>query len=183
MEQNTEQDRNVKAEKAAEVSRRVQMLEVRLLESRAEQKRGDEDMGHRITLNAHVETHVDGQRLEVFPHFRLVAKRPDASPDDAFIRIEARFVIVYSLTSLDNLNADSFNAFGEGNGIYNVWPYWREFVQSTTVRMGLPPLTLPVYRVGVTRLDQQGLITHTRTSKKLTDTEELKQKGEETESL
>ncbi|HET6880440.1 MAG TPA: hypothetical protein VFI31_09810 [Pirellulales bacterium] len=25
-----------------------------------------------------------------------------------------------------------------------VWPYWREFVQSTTTRMGLPPLRVPL---------------------------------------
>jgi preprotein translocase subunit SecB len=30
------------------------------------------------------------------------------------------------------------------NGIYNIWPYWREYVQTTTSRLGLPPLTLPV---------------------------------------
>ncbi|MBX9792530.1 MAG: hypothetical protein K2Y37_26815 [Pirellulales bacterium] len=26
--------------------------------------------------------------------------------------------------------------------IFQVWPYWRQFVQSTTVRMGLPPMQL-----------------------------------------
>lgn len=178
MQENAGQDRNAKAEKAADVSQRVQMLEVRLLESRAEQNRGDEAADHKITLNAHVETHVEGKRLEVFPHFRLVAKRPDASPDDAFIRIEARFVIIYSLTELEGLTEESFNAFGEGNGIYNVWPYWREFVQSTTVRMGLPPLTLPVYRVGVTRLDQQGLIASPRAQKRLGSSDDKTPKGE-----
>jgi preprotein translocase subunit SecB len=38
------------------------------------------------------------------------------------------------------------------NGVFHVWPYWREMVQNTLARMGLPPLILPVFRVG----DQYG---------------------------
>lgn len=40
-----------------------------------------------------------------------------------------------------------FESFSTLNGTYNAWPYFREIVQSTIARMGLPPLTLPVYRV------------------------------------
>lgn len=31
--------------------------------------------------------------------------------------------------------------------ILHAWPFWREFVQSMTVRMGLPALTVPVINV------------------------------------
>lgn len=40
------------------------------------------------------------------------------------------------------------NAFAHLNGTYNAWPYVRELVQSTTARMALPPVVLPVFRVG-----------------------------------
>jgi preprotein translocase subunit SecB len=38
-------------------------------------------------------------------------------------------------------------AFAKSNGMLNVWPYWREFVQSITSRAGLPPLTVPLFRI------------------------------------
>lgn len=38
-------------------------------------------------------------------------------------------------------------AFAQINGVFNAWPYIRETVQSLTTRMGLPPLTLAVFRV------------------------------------
>jgi len=39
-----------------------------------------------------------------------------------------------------------FAAFADINGTYNAWPYVRELVQNTVVRMGLPPFVLPVYK-------------------------------------
>jgi len=37
--------------------------------------------------------------------------------------------------------------FGRTNGVYNAWPYIREAFQSLTVRLGLPPFTLPLMRL------------------------------------
>lgn len=154
-EPSTKRDSEV-AEKAKPVSERVQILEIRLLESRSEQKRFEEEASKRIMQTIQVETHLDQKhsKLVVFPHFMLLVKRHDASPEDIFVRIEARFAITYSIDPQEGLTQDNYDAFGERNGVYNAWPYWREFVQSTTVRMGLPPLTLPVFRVGVSRLEQ-----------------------------
>jgi len=157
------------AEKARPVSDRVQILEIRLLESRAEQKRSDEDLPKRMTQTIGVESHLDAKRsqLEVFPHFMLVVKRQAGSPEDLFVRIEARFALTYAITSQENLTEDNYEAFAQRNGVYNAWPYWREFVQSTTVRMGLPPLTLPVYRVGVSKLHQDTALPAPKAAKQI----------------
>jgi preprotein translocase subunit SecB len=155
LETDAQRDAEV-AEKAKPVSDRVQIIEIRMLESRAEQKRFDENLPRRMTQTIQIETHLDAERsrLEVFPHFMLVVKRHEGSPEEMFVRIEARFALTYSIGSQDNLSETNYEAFGQRNGVYNAWPYWREFVQSTTVRMGLPPLTLPVYRVGISKLQQ-----------------------------
>jgi preprotein translocase subunit SecB len=60
------------------------------------------------------------------------------------VRIQGEYELEYSIESFDQIKPENIKAFGSMNGIYNAWPYWREFVQSMTVRMGLPPLTLPV---------------------------------------
>jgi hypothetical protein len=59
-------------------------------------------------------------------------------------RIEASFDIKYSIADTTGLEKSHFEAFSRMNGVYNLWPYWREYVQNTLPRMGLPSLTLPV---------------------------------------
>lgn len=152
-ESDTQRDAEI-AQKAKPVSDRVQILEIRLLESRAEQRRFDEDLPRRMTQTIGIETHLDGSVLSVFPHFLLVVKRHEGSPEELLVRIEARFALTYALSSQQDLSEENYDAFGQRNAVYNAWPYWREFVQSTTVRMGLPALTLPVYRVGISKLQQ-----------------------------
>ena len=107
-----------------------------------------------------MDTHFDAEklRLSVYPHLKLLVKEQNSSPADFFLRIEARFVVTYTVRSDDGLTEANFDAFGERNGIYNVWPYWREFVQSITARMGLPPLTVPVFRVGTAKLKQDSAL-------------------------
>ena len=36
--------------------------------------------------------------------------------------------------------------FASRNGIFNAWPFFREFVQSTVARMGMPPLMIPLFK-------------------------------------
>jgi len=39
------------------------------------------------------------------------------------------------------------DAFARVNGVFNIWPYFRELIQSLSARMSLPPIVVPVYRV------------------------------------
>ena len=43
--------------------------------------------------------------------------------------------------------ASDLQAFAQFNATFNAWPYWREFVQSMTGRMGLPVVTVPILPV------------------------------------
>ena len=61
-----------------------------------------------------------------------------------FVRITAEFVVDYTVDKTIPFNNEAASAFGRMNGIHNVWPYWREYVQSISVRLGLPPITLPL---------------------------------------
>jgi preprotein translocase subunit SecB len=75
--------------------------------------------------------------------FVLSGKAPDGQEG---LRIEATFAALYEVESLDKFTPDQVAAFLPSIALGNVWPYWREFVQSTTVRMGLPPLRVPLLR-------------------------------------
>lgn len=152
------------------VSDRVQILEIRLLESRSEQKHFDTELPRRITTSIDVDTHFDPEklRLSVYPRLSLLVKEQNAAPEDFFLRIEARFVITYVVRSDEGLTQTNFDAFAERNGVFNVWPYWREFVQSITARMGLPPLTIPVFRVGTAKLKQESSLPPPKAVKQIT---------------
>jgi hypothetical protein len=65
------------------------------------------------------------------------------SQPDAF-KIEAEFMLAYTLPSKPS-DSDA-TAFAQQNVPFNAWPYWRELVQSTVVRMGLPAPVVPLLK-------------------------------------
>lgn len=60
--------------------------------------------------------------------------------------IKASFIAEYQLTC-DNLEREAVEEFAKVNAGYNVWPYWREYVQNMCGRMHLPIAILPLYQV------------------------------------
>lgn len=61
--------------------------------------------------------------------------------------INGRIEALYDLPNSEPPTDRQMKAFAKTNGMLNIWPYWREYVQSATLRAGLPPLTLPLFRV------------------------------------
>jgi len=83
------------------------------------------------------------------------------SPDKPVMKIEASFCISYGykapVANEDFGKGEDFEK-DEGFGdefvydhtiipISNAWPYWREFVQSMSSRMGFPALTVPLLEI------------------------------------
>lgn len=81
------------------------------------------------------------------------------SPDKVIMKIAASFCINYSFRyktpaaktnlildlTLEDIEEYSKDVIYEEeiNPILNAWPYWREFVQNMSARMGFPALTVP----------------------------------------
>jgi len=63
------------------------------------------------------------------------------------VTMKVKYALVYSVPSDFKATKAEIRSFADVNGIFNAWPYFREFVQSTSSRMDLPPIILPVYRV------------------------------------
>jgi hypothetical protein len=102
--------------------------------------------------------------LTVVAKFHLDAS-PEGSDNQIFARIDATFSIVYSLSTFEGLTEGGIKRFANMNGIYNAWPYWREFVQSTVTRMGLPALTIPVFRIAGPTKDAKSAPAKKQTSR------------------
>lgn len=77
-------------------------------------------------------------------------KPEDDIPDKAvYIEIETEFCAQYGLDcQLEEKELNpALEEFGRYNVGYHVWPYWREYVQGTCARMGIPPIPVPIYRI------------------------------------
>ena len=64
------------------------------------------------------------------------------------MRFLAIYELKYRVPSGEMFDEDSLRQFARTNALLNVWPYWREFVQTCTLRMGMPGFVLPVLRMG-----------------------------------
>lgn len=86
-----------------------------------------------------------------------VAAFDGKEPNKLVMKIEASFCTSYvknpdiRLFDDDDFDEDSLLTYAEYlgtiNPISNAWPYWREFVQSMSARMGFPALTVPLLEI------------------------------------
>jgi hypothetical protein len=69
--------------------------------------------------------------------------------DDDFVQLEisAIFEAEYQFSNHVEFNEEGMSLFLNANVPHHVWPYWREYVQSTCMRMGIAPIRIPLYRV------------------------------------
>lgn len=89
------------------------------------------------------------KRITVKIKFGIEGSDGDGTEARTILRVHACFLAIYALEPSGGgaITPEQTDAFGKVNGLFNVWPYWRELVQSITTRMALPPLTLPVLHV------------------------------------
>lgn len=96
-------------------------------------------------------THTSGdskaKHITVFVEFEMLAAPEGCGDGEKPIQIKAVLALTYDCEEVSSFDDSALEAFGKINGVYNAWPYWREFVQNTVARMGLPPLIVPTFRV------------------------------------
>ncbi|MBN2513573.1 MAG: hypothetical protein JXB18_11605 [Sedimentisphaerales bacterium] len=136
-------------DQAFKVSDQIELESVRLMKCNCEQLClvGPGPKAFEIERNASSQMNKETNRVFVTAQFKLVMFESDADRSKPFAIIGASFLLVYNAISLEKTTDEAVILFGETNGIFNAWPYWREYVQSTTTRMSLPPLTIPVFRI------------------------------------
>ncbi len=128
----------------------VEIEDVRLVEANVATKvRSPSDTGA-VDLLVNRTAEISEHQEENGTFFVVATMRAQLVPEEAkgepLVSIETSFELQYRLPEGFHVDPQTLTTFAETNGLYNVWPYWREFVQSTFVRMGLPPLVLPLLR-------------------------------------
>lgn len=76
---------------------------------------------------------------------------PNSAPDQVLLgSVVATFLVTFDEQAGPEgefLNETQRSLFGQHNVPLNVWPYWRELIQSALRRLGLPDVVLPLHRL------------------------------------
>lgn len=83
-----------------------------------------------------------GSRL-VQPEGQKPTSMSEEKDAEAMVTIEACFEAIY--VARKELEKEELEAFAANNVGYNVWPYWREYLQGTCSRMSIDPIKVPFY--------------------------------------
>lgn len=145
------------AKRAAPIARNARLLSIELSGIEAKRANGwpnehppvDVKVGQSIRHRFVPESDETPGRLFVDLTFKMKV-RPDPEEDEPELAsIACTFALTYQLNrGMPDDARDLLPAFAETNSVLHAWPYLREFVQSTTWRMGLPPLSLPLFQIG-----------------------------------
>lgn len=123
-----------------------------LIEHATEQ---DQESGDRIILRATTALTEDDPDLVVIIKMGITlppaevdfdSEEPEAELNLDGVVIDAEYRVVYKWASeqSEGTSAVDIHCFSRINSVYNIWPYWREFVHSTMMRMGLPAFMMPL---------------------------------------
>ncbi|MBS0198765.1 MAG: hypothetical protein JSR77_18615 [Planctomycetes bacterium] len=135
---------------AGEVAQRSSLVSIEMISGAFGRKEGKiESKG--LDIHSHQDFSRVGERLAATVHFAVMLNPPfvdDAENSKDAIRVEGDFKLVYIIRDLDSIPEPAFERFAKINGVYNSWPYWREFVHSAISRMNFPGLVMPVLTIG-----------------------------------
>lgn len=144
---------------ALDVSKIVELMAVRLIGSSFSSKPSALEGLKEVDIDVNIQCRTqEDEHILVFPRFLLKAKQKGKkeAEENIQVRIEAEYILIYEAKDLKNLSDESILAFANTNGIFNAWPYWREYVQSTIARLGIPNYTVPVFRLGAEEGPKKG---------------------------
>ncbi len=141
------------SEKTKQISRLIaaaQIEDIRLVEATARTRiRSVKDVGpvdFIIATSADVkERHKDGTFFVLAVIEATVV--PTESREEPVVSVKAGFELKYRLPKGLAVTRRDLSTFAKLNGVFNAWPYWREFIQNTVTRMNLPRIILPLYRL------------------------------------
>ncbi len=137
-------------ERAHRIVENTELADIRLLSFSCEQNLQEGERPKHIDNKLDVEIGLsdDLKRIRIICRLTLTAKNDIDSDEKSRFCVQATYRVMYKCAKAERPADEDLVAFGQATGMLNIWPFWREFVHSSTSRMGLPPLTLPLFRFG-----------------------------------
>jgi preprotein translocase subunit SecB len=134
---------NIAPEEYSEILKGIQLVNISLLKLNSSIDK--KNFGDKLTIDIKVEMSYEKIAGGFFSiaAYKIIAK----SKND---EIALEFDITYraDFTSVKEVTDSFFEVYKNVSLPLNTWPFVRELVNSTTARMNIPPLTLPLFKVG-----------------------------------
>jgi hypothetical protein len=117
------------------------------------------DLGIHIDVTQAVAEAMEGNRISVLLNLEAVVKSAapegeagtnaptDGDQPDYVARIVGTYLIGYEIEAGAEPTESQLAEFARGNGLFNVWPFWREYVATSLLRSGLPSLLVPILKL------------------------------------
>ncbi|HXK48852.1 MAG TPA: protein-export chaperone SecB [Clostridiales bacterium] len=130
-------------EEYSEILKGIQLVNISLLKLNSSIDK--KNFGDKLTIDIKVEMSyekVSGGFFSVSA-YKITAKNKNDE-------ITLEFEITYraDFNSVKEITDSFFEVYKNVSLPLNTWPFVRELVNSTTARMNIPPLTLPLFKVG-----------------------------------
>jgi hypothetical protein len=90
--------------------------------------------------------HLEPECLTLNTDFTFAIVR-EGQKDNPVVLIECRFEGQYALAPEYIPSQAQIEAFRTANAVFNCWPFFREYVQNATVRLGFQPPPIPFLRM------------------------------------
>jgi preprotein translocase subunit SecB len=106
-----------------------------------EKTAGNHKLASKVSSTA---SFLEQQTAEVLVTIHVSIHRKESDPPWAMVASTVR--LIYSFRDATPSSGE-LEQFAKINGVFNAWPFLREIVQSTTLRMGIAPVMLPLHRI------------------------------------
>ena len=139
---------------AARISGCAELLDVRLVSMSAVSLNfaaPDVALGFQVEISPEV-SHAEGAAaLGVTVAFTVEVFEADEEGERGteVARIECRYAALFVCDLVPPAQPDEVDAFARTVGVMALYPYARAGIQDTTARMGLPALTMGIYRIPI----------------------------------
>lgn len=87
-------------------------------------------------------------RFDIETAIRLISGSPDEAEQLSDQEVLAELIATHSVYFYLNgeVPEEALREFGQYNATFQVWPYWREFVQSQFARAQIPVFSIPMFK-------------------------------------
>ncbi len=133
--------KKITPERYREILQGLELRNIFLSEVKAKVKPELLSEGIKIDIKENSEFSFENDRLIVTTKYTLTTKRKSKK---SILNIEATYILEFN--SKYEINDDFFEIYKEISLPLNTWPFFREFVNSITARMNIPPLVLPLLK-------------------------------------
>lgn len=92
-----------------------------------------------VFLSTHIKYTVTGKSKVNITDFKI-------KKDSPLFFLSASYIVTYIIKNTDSLDREVLKFFGKNNAFFNLYPYLRECINHMSVRLNIPPVTLPLLK-------------------------------------